>query len=83
MIACYWYCYTGDIEDFPGMDNLPCYQVEVQEGGGVKVRARKEEVKSSKRIKLLTARDKTVGTTFVVVGGGKVELFKFLVGFKC
>lgn len=54
------------------MDSLPCYQVEVQEGGGVKVRAKKEEVKSSKRIKHMTARDKTVSTTFVVVGGGKV-----------
>jgi hypothetical protein len=40
----------------------------------VKVRARKEEVKSSKRIKHMAARDKTVGTTFVVVGGGKVRL---------
>jgi hypothetical protein len=66
------FVYTGDIEDFPGLDSLPCYQVEVQEGGGVKVRARKEEVKSSKRIKLMTARNKTVSTTFVVVGGGEV-----------
>jgi hypothetical protein len=72
MIASYCYCYTGDIEDFPGLDSLPCYQVEVQEGGGVKVRARKEEVKSSKRIKHMTERDRTVSTTFVVVGGGEV-----------
>jgi hypothetical protein len=38
----------------------------------VKVRARKEEVKSSKRIKHMTAADKAVSTTFVVVGGGEV-----------
>lgn len=38
----------------------------------MKVRARKEEVKSSKRIKHMTATDKTVTTTFVVVGGGEV-----------
>jgi hypothetical protein len=68
----YPYCYAGDIEDFPGLDSLPCYQVEVQDGGGVKVRARKEEVKSSKRIKHMTSRDKAVSTTFVVVGGGEV-----------
>jgi hypothetical protein len=68
----YSHCYTGDIEDFPGLDSLPCYQVEIQEGGGVKVRARKEEVVSSKRIKHMTSRDKTVSTTFVVVGGGEV-----------
>lgn len=74
-VRCPWHgaCFnitTGDIEDFPGLDSLPCYQVEVQDGGGVKVRARKEEVKSSKRIKHMTSRDKRVNTTFVVVGGG-------------
>lgn len=74
-VRCPWHgaCFnitTGDIEDFPGLDSLPCYQVEVQDGGGVKVRARKEEVKSSKRIKHMTSRDKRVSTTFVVVGGG-------------
>lgn len=37
----------------------------------MKVRARKEEVKSSKKFKHMTARDKTVSTTFVVVGGGE------------
>jgi hypothetical protein len=37
----------------------------------VKVRARKDEVKSSKRIKNMVARDKADSTTFVVVGGGE------------
>ncbi|PNF40165.1 hypothetical protein B7P43_G09769 [Cryptotermes secundus] len=74
-VRCPWHgaCFntvTGDIEDFPGLDSLPCYQVEVQDGGGVKVRAKKAEVKSSKRIKDMVSRDRTVGTTFVVVGGG-------------
>lgn len=39
----------------------------------MKVRARKEEVKSNKRIKHMTARNMTVSTTFVVVGGGEVN----------
>jgi hypothetical protein len=66
------YSFTGDIEDFPGLDSLPCYQVEVQDGGGVKVRAKKSEVKSSKRIKDMVSRDKANSTTFVVVGGGEL-----------
>jgi hypothetical protein len=41
----------------------------------VKVRAKKAEVKSSKRIKGMVSRDKTVGTTFVVVGGGEFQSF--------
>lgn len=42
-IRCPWHgaCFnikTGDIEDFPGFDSLPCYQVTVTEKGEVKVR---------------------------------------------
>ncbi|PSN31008.1 hypothetical protein C0J52_20469 [Blattella germanica] len=43
--ACYNIA-TGDIEDYPGLDSLPCFQVEIKKDGGVKVRARKEDVKS-------------------------------------
>lgn len=42
-LRCQWHgaCFnikTGDIEDFPGFDSLPCYQVTVTEKGEVKVR---------------------------------------------
>lgn len=42
-VRCPWHgaCFnikTGDIEDFPGFDSLPCYQVTVTEKGEVKVR---------------------------------------------
>ena len=42
-VRCPWHgaCFnlkTGDIEDFPGFDSLPCYQVTVSEKGEVKVR---------------------------------------------
>lgn len=41
-VRCPWHgaCFnvtTGDIEDFPGLDSLPCYQVSVQSDGKVKV----------------------------------------------
>lgn len=37
----------------------------------MKVRAKRSEVKSSKRVKEMVLRDKANNTTFVVVGGGK------------
>lgn len=42
-VRCPWHgaCFntkTGDIEDFPGFDSLPCYQVTVGSKGEVKVR---------------------------------------------
>lgn len=42
-VRCPWHgaCFntkTGDIEDFPGLDSLPCYQVNVADDGSVKVR---------------------------------------------
>lgn len=41
-VRCPWHgaCFnlkTGDIEDFPGFDSLPCYQVTVTKKGEVKV----------------------------------------------
>ncbi|GBP41546.1 Apoptosis-inducing factor 3 [Eumeta japonica] len=42
-IRCPWHgaCFnikTGDIEDFPGFDSLPCYQVTISKKGDVKCR---------------------------------------------
>lgn len=39
----------------------------------MKVRAKKSEVKSSKRVKDMVSRDKANSTTFVVVGGGEFD----------
>lgn len=74
-VRCQWHgaCFnitTGDIEDFPGLDSLPCYEVTVQ-NGNVKVRAQKEHLEKNKRVKEFTKRDRGNETTFVVVGGGK------------
>ncbi|KAF2894367.1 hypothetical protein ILUMI_11808 [Ignelater luminosus] len=73
-LVCQWHgaCFdiaTGDIEDFPGLDSLPCYQVKV-ENHQVKVRARKSELKTHKRIKPMVKRDPNNNQHFVVIGGG-------------
>lgn len=73
-VRCQWHgaCFnltTGDIEDFPGLDSLPCYQVTV-EGGQVKVRAKRSELESNKRVKEMAKRDPNNNKTFVIVGAG-------------
>lgn len=74
-VRCPWHgaCFslaTGDIEDFPGLDSIPCYQVQVLPDGGVKIRAKKSDLEANKRMKEMCERDKRNATTFVVVGGG-------------
>lgn len=73
-IRCPWHgaCFdskTGDIEDFPGLDSLPCYQVSVQDGE-VKVKASLSALKNNKRIKPLMKYSHANPTTFVIIGGG-------------
>ncbi|CAG9791354.1 unnamed protein product [Diatraea saccharalis] len=75
-VRCPWHgaCFnikTGDIEDFPGFDSLPCYQVTVSEKGEVKVRAKISDLKSNKRIKDIGgAAAVCEGASVVIVGGG-------------
>ncbi|KAG5684557.1 hypothetical protein PVAND_013782 [Polypedilum vanderplanki] len=73
-IRCPWHgaCFnitSGDIEDFPGQDSIPCYQVKIEKGQ-VKVRARKSELQTNKRVHNFAKRDKNDSRTFVIVGGG-------------
>lgn len=73
-VRCPWHgaCFNltnGDIEDFPGLDSLPCYQVKV-ENGDVKVRAKKKDLETNKRKKVLARRNSTDERTFIVIGGG-------------
>ncbi|CRK92520.1 CLUMA_CG006079, isoform A, partial [Clunio marinus] len=60
---------TGDIEEFPGLDSIPCFQVKVEEGV-VKVRAKKSDLKSDRRIQRKTSKVMNSNETFVIVGGG-------------
>uniref|UniRef100_A0A6A7FPS8 Apoptosis-inducing factor 3-like n=1 Tax=Hirondellea gigas TaxID=1518452 RepID=A0A6A7FPS8_9CRUS len=84
-VRCPWHgaCFnttTGDIEDFPGLDSLPCYSVtlEPSEEGQeaieghrqVRVKARLSQLVNNKREKNLARRDENNNTTIVVVGGG-------------
>lgn len=71
-VRCPWHgaCFnveTGDIEDFPGLDSIPCYKVTVDKGQ-VRVKAKKTDLKSNRIIKEMTP--KTGEETFVVIGGG-------------
>ncbi|KAJ3651186.1 hypothetical protein Zmor_017239 [Zophobas morio] len=73
-VRCQWHgaCFNilnGDIEDFPGLDSLPCYQVTV-ENDEVKVRARRSELQTNKRVKPMTKKDVREAQNIVVIGGG-------------
>lgn len=73
-IRCPWHgaCFnieTGDIEDYPGQDSIPCYQVRVEKGQ-VTVRAKKSELENNKRTKIMAHRNIKDDRTFVIIGGG-------------
>jgi NADPH-dependent 2,4-dienoyl-CoA reductase/sulfur reductase-like enzyme/nitrite reductase/ring-hydroxylating ferredoxin subunit len=72
-VRCPWHgaCFntkTGDIEDFPGMDGLPVFEVRVQ-GNDVYVKGDLDEVRTSKRTGHMCA-GRGDGRLFVIVGGG-------------
>lgn len=73
-VRCPWHgaCFnivTGDIEDFPGQDSLPCFKVTV-ESGRVKVRAKRSELQHGKRTRTMAKKINDDERTFVVIGGG-------------
>lgn len=73
-IRCPWHgaCFdieTGDIEDYPGLDSLPCFKVTVEEGA-VKVRARKSDLQTDKRMNKTVMKDSRNGEIYVIIGGG-------------
>ncbi|KAH8275702.1 hypothetical protein KR044_008389 [Drosophila immigrans] len=73
-VRCPWHgaCFnleTGDIEDFPGLDSLPCYKVDVSDGQ-VMVRAKHSDLAKSKRFKNMVKRQPEDERCFIVVGGG-------------
>lgn len=73
-VRCPWHgaCFnikTGDIEDFPGQDSIPCYKVNVVQGQ-VRVRAKKSDLVANKRLKDMVKRDPSNQRCFVVIGGG-------------
>ncbi|XP_011630678.1 apoptosis-inducing factor 3 isoform X2 [Pogonomyrmex barbatus] len=74
-VRCPWHgaCFnikTGDIEDYPGLDSLPCYKVRIDEAGLVHVRAKCKDLDVNKRSKAMSTRDPENTKTVVIVGGG-------------
>lgn len=74
-VRCPWHgaCFsidTGDIEDFPGLDSLPCFKVDVEKDGQVLLRAKRKDLESSKRLKNMVKRDPKNSLCYVIIGGG-------------
>ena len=75
-VRCPWHgaCFnvgTGDIEDFPGLDGVPCYQAEVDGDGGVRVKARRDLLQANKCTKRLGKRSEAAQEVILVLGGGE------------
>lgn len=73
-IRCPWHgaCFntkTGDIEESPGLDSIPCYEVLVEDGE-VKVLASSDVLKNNMRIKPMCQKESSDCRTFVIIGGG-------------
>ncbi|XP_067911402.1 apoptosis-inducing factor 3 isoform X4 [Heterodontus francisci] len=82
-VRCPWHgaCFniaTGDIEDFPGLDSLPKFQVRIEKEK-VMVRASKQALQSQKRVKRMarcaTLSDSSFSNTNVlIIGAGPAGL---------
>ncbi|CAB3381437.1 Hypothetical predicted protein [Cloeon dipterum] len=73
-VRCPWHgaCFnlaTGDIEDFPGLDGVPSYEVRELDGKIV-VRARRKDLQSNKRTCHMVPKDENNKKTAVIIGGG-------------
>lgn len=74
-VRCPWHgaCFnirTGDIEDFPGLDSIPKFEVVIK-NDNVIVRAHPEQLVSHKRVKRMVKADSSYDKrVFVIIGGG-------------
>ncbi|XP_014213817.1 apoptosis-inducing factor 3 isoform X2 [Copidosoma floridanum] len=73
-VRCPWHgaCFnikTGDIEDYPGLDSLPCYQVSVEKGQ-VRVKAKITDLVANRKTKKMCKLNPGHPETVVIVGGG-------------
>ncbi|KAM9359787.1 apoptosis-inducing factor 3-like [Symphorus nematophorus] len=64
---------SGDIEDYPGLDSLPCYKVKVEDGK-VYVTINKSSLKLTKRVKQMCSIVPDVKHTILLIGGGPAAL---------
>ncbi|CAH1232283.1 AIFM3 [Branchiostoma lanceolatum] len=73
-VRCPWHgaCFnakTGDIEDFPGLDSLPKFEVTV-ENDNVVVKTNKKVLEKPKRMKEMSCHSPDNDTVYLIVGGG-------------
>lgn len=64
---------TGDIEDYPGLDSLPCYKVTVK-NGQVYVTINRNTMMQTKRVKEMCSAATDFKHTVVLIGGGPASL---------
>ncbi|XP_077961382.1 apoptosis-inducing factor 3 isoform X1 [Gasterosteus aculeatus] len=77
-VRCPWHgaCFnihTGDLEEYPGMDCLPCHKVKIQ-NNKVYVSVNKKTLKQEKRVKRMGAAVAGVTHTVLLLGGGAASL---------
>ncbi|KAM6238930.1 apoptosis-inducing factor 3-like isoform 2-T2 [Spheniscus humboldti] len=77
-LRCPWHgaCFnikTGDIEEYPSLDCLPCFKVTVEDGK-VFVTAKKKDLESSLRVKDTRKRCLLNQDTMLLLGGGVAAL---------
>ncbi|XP_020491155.2 apoptosis-inducing factor 3-like [Labrus bergylta] len=77
-VRCPWHgaCFnihTGDLEEFPGMDCLPCHKVKIQ-NSKVYVTVNKKTLMQEKRIKSMGGAEPGVTHTILLLGGGAASL---------
>ncbi|XP_068122105.1 apoptosis-inducing factor 3-like [Hyperolius riggenbachi] len=77
-VRCPWHgaCFnvkTGDIEEYPGLDSLPCFKVTV-ENGNVCLVTSKKALESVKRVKAMSSHCPSDRSTVAIVGAGPAAL---------
>ncbi|KAE8622563.1 hypothetical protein XENTR_v10005286 [Xenopus tropicalis] len=77
-IRCPWHgaCFnieTGDIEEYPGLDSLPCFEVTV-ENGKVLLNANRKALENPKRVKEMSRHYNGDRTNIVLIGSGPAAL---------
>ncbi|XP_061684153.1 apoptosis inducing factor mitochondria associated 4 [Syngnathoides biaculeatus] len=64
---------TGDIEEYPGLDSLPCHRVNVVDGK-VFVSIKKKTLKQTRRVKEMCSVLPNIAHTVLLIGGGPAAL---------
>uniref|UniRef100_A0A1A7WW18 Rieske domain-containing protein n=2 Tax=Iconisemion striatum TaxID=60296 RepID=A0A1A7WW18_9TELE len=64
---------TGDIEEYPGLDSIPCYKVKVEDGK-VYVTINKKSLTLTKRVKEMCTTQPGAKHTVLLIGGGPASL---------